>query len=84
MNRKPINTREDLDALAGTPEYDEFMAYLKGTLTRRVDMAAYPEDYDNTLQPGDTGYVAPDWQDVEDLTVIERYGLTKTEVLNHA
>ena len=29
-----INTREDLDALEGTPEHDAFMKMLKGTLYR--------------------------------------------------
>lgn len=29
-----INTREDLDAIAGTPEHDAFMAMLAGTLWR--------------------------------------------------
>lgn len=29
-----INTREDLDAIAGTPEHDAFMAMLRGTLWR--------------------------------------------------
>ena len=29
-----INTREDLDAIAGTPEHDVFMTMLRGTLWR--------------------------------------------------
>jgi hypothetical protein len=29
-----INTREDLDAITGTPEHDAFMATLRGTLWR--------------------------------------------------
>lgn len=29
-----INTRDDLDALAGTPEHDEFVAILRGSLWR--------------------------------------------------
>ena len=84
MSRKPINTRDDLDALAGTPEHAEFMAYLKGTITRRVDQATYPQDYDHTKKSGDMGYVAPDWHEVEDLQVIERFGFTKAEVMAHA
>jgi len=36
------------------------------------------------LQPGAEGYVAPDWQVVEDLSVIERFGFTKDEMLASA
>lgn len=79
-----INTRADLDAIAGTPDHALFMDYLRGTMTRRVNAAVYPENYDNTLQPGDEGYVAPDWQEVEDLSVIERFGFTKAEMLSNA
>ena len=34
MGLPPINTREDLDAIAGTPEHVAFMALLAGTLWR--------------------------------------------------
>lgn len=34
MTLPVINTREDLDAIAGTPEHDEFMAILRGSLWR--------------------------------------------------
>ena len=34
MGLPSINTREDLDAIAGTPEHDAFMALLAGTLWR--------------------------------------------------
>jgi hypothetical protein len=80
----PINTRADLDALVGTPEHAAFMGYLRGTMTRRVNAAVYPDQYDSSLQPGDEGYVAPDWQAVEDLSVIERFGFTKDEMLASA
>lgn len=30
-----INSRSDLDAIQGTPEYDEFMNSLKGSMTRK-------------------------------------------------
>lgn len=79
-----INTRADLDVIAGTPDHARFVEYLLGTMTRRVNAAVYPENYDNTLQPGDTGYVAPDWQEIEDLSVIERFGFTKAEMLSNA
>lgn len=34
MASTDINTREDLDAITGTPEHDAFMATLRGTLWR--------------------------------------------------
>jgi hypothetical protein len=69
-----INTRADLDAIAGTPEHTAFMAYLRGTLTRRTDTQTYPEGYG---QPGYEGEpLAPVWEDVEDLSTIERFGFT--------
>jgi hypothetical protein len=34
MESTVINTREDLDALIGTPAHDQFMAVLRGTLWR--------------------------------------------------
>lgn len=77
--KQHINTREDLDAISGTPEHAKFMDWLRGTMKRMEDRAAYPENYDNTLRPGDHGYVAPDWQEVEDLTVIERFNFSKED-----
>lgn len=72
-----INTRDDLDHLKGTAAYDEFMAYLKGSMSHKVDKAVYPEGYG---QPDYTGEpVTPDWQDVEDLSVITRFGFTKAD-----
>lgn len=74
-----LNTREDLDAIAGTPEYGDFIAYLKGSLTRLVDTQTYPEGY------GEPGYegepLAPAWSEVEDLSTVERFGFTKAEIL---
>ncbi|QII84166.1 hypothetical protein G3T20_05290 [Bordetella hinzii] len=74
-----INTRADLDKIQGTPEHDEFMSYLRGSMTRKVDAQTYPEGY------GEPGYegeaLAPVWSDVEDLTTIEHFGFTKAEVL---
>lgn len=36
MSSAVINTRKDLDAIAGTPQHDAFMAMLAGTLWRIV------------------------------------------------
>lgn len=73
-----INSREDLDSLAGTPRHAEFVALLKGSMAQRRNQAVYPEGY---WQPGYTGpEVAAVWVDVEDLSTVERYGFTKAEL----
>ena len=73
-----INTRADLDAIAGTPEHDAFMAVLAGSMSRPVDVAVYPEGYGT---PGYAGAkVEPVWQAVEDLTMITRFGFTAADV----
>lgn len=72
-----INTREDLDAIIGTPEHDEFMKSLKGSMTRKQDVAVRPDGY---VQPGYEGEtIAPVWDDVEDLSTIERFGFEKSD-----
>lgn len=72
-----INTRADLDAIAGTPEHAEFMAALRGSMTRRQDTQVYPEGYG---QPGYDGpALEPVWADVEDLSTIERFGFSKAD-----
>ncbi len=72
-----INMREDLGAAQGTPAYDTFMAYLKGSMSRKQNTAVYPEGYG---QPGYTGAtIDPIWVDVEDLSTIERFGFTKAD-----
>lgn len=77
MDQTIINTREDLDAAQGTPAYDTFMAYLKGSMSRRQNTAVYPEGYG---QPGYTGAtIDPVWVDIEDLSTIERFGFTKAD-----
>lgn len=77
MDQTIINTREDLDAAQGTPAYDTFMAYLKGSMSRKQNTAVYPEGYG---QPGYTGAtIDPVWVDIEDLSTIERFGFTKAD-----
>ena len=55
------------------------IALLKGSMTLRRNVAVYPEGY------GQTGYEGPAieavWEDVEDLSTIERFGFTKAEIL---
>lgn len=74
-----INTREDLDALAGTPAHDEFLDYLRGSITRKQDAQTYPEGYGTPDYEGPA--LDPVWQDVEDLSTIERFGFTKADLL---
>jgi hypothetical protein len=77
LSKSIINTRADLDAIAGTPEHEEFMRFLKGSMTRKQDVAVRPEGYG---QPGYEGDVIPPvWEDVEDLSTIERFGFTKAD-----
>ena len=72
-----INTREDLDAIAGTSEHEEFMALLAGSMTRKENQADYPEDYNDPDYSGDI--IEPIWVEVEDLSSIERFGFTKED-----
>ncbi len=72
-----INTRADLDAIAGTPKHTEFMAALKGSMTRRVNQAVYPDDYEHPGYAGDP--VSPVWVDVEDLSTIQSFGFSKSD-----
>lgn len=79
MQSPLINAREDLDAIKeGNPtEYAEFMQKLKGSMSRRENVAVYPEGYG---QPDYTGpVVEPVWQDVEDLSMIEHFGFTAAD-----
>lgn len=72
-----INTREDLEKVKGTPEYDEFMKFLKGSMLRKQDVAVRPEGYGQPGYEGET--IPPVWQDVEDLSTISRFGFTKSD-----
>jgi hypothetical protein len=75
-----INSRADLDALKGTQEYAEFISYLKGSISRPVNVAAYPEGYNREGYEGPQ--IEPAWMEVEDLSVIQRFGFTKSELLD--
>lgn len=72
-----INSRADLESIAGTRKHDEFMALLKGSMTRKQNVAEYPENYGMPDYAGPV--IEPIWQDVEDLTTIERFGFTKAD-----
>lgn len=78
MTSPLVNTRADLDALAGTPAHADFMGYLRGGMTRKQDVAVYPDGYG---MPGYSGEpVEPVWVEVEDLSTIEAFGFTKAEL----
>lgn len=72
-----INTREDLDAIVGTPEHEQFMQILKGSMTRKQNIQIYPEGYNQPDYQGEK--LEPIWEDVEDLSMIERFGFTKAD-----
>jgi len=72
-----INSREDLEAVKGTPDYDKFMQALKGSMTRRQDMQVYPNGYNQPDYEGEK--LEPIWEDVEDLSTIQRFGFTKAD-----
>jgi hypothetical protein len=72
-----INTREDLDAIVGTPEHEQFMQILKGSMTRKQNIQVYPDGYNQPDYDGEK--LEPIWEDVEDLSMIERFGFTKAD-----
>lgn len=72
-----INTRADLDAIAGTPQHAEFMRALKGSMTLKQNVQVYPEGYG---QPGYEGpTLEPIWEFVEDLSTITAFGFTPSD-----
>lgn len=77
LSKTVINTREDLNAIQGTPEHDEFMAALKGSMIRKQNVQVYPDNYSDPDYDGET--LEPIWEDVEDLSTIERFGFTKAD-----
>lgn len=73
-----INSREDLDAIQGTPEHSEFINYLKGTITQRRNIQEYPENY---AKPDYTGEILePIWESFEDTSIIEKFNFTKEDL----
>jgi len=73
-----INTREDLDSLNDVDKA-QFIALLKGSMTRKQDSQVYPDDYNQPEYAGEA--LEPIWLDVEDLSTIERFGFTKEELV---
>lgn len=77
LSKITINTRADLDSLLGTTAHAEFMAKLKGSMTRKQDTAVRPDNYGSPEYDGQP--IAPVWQDVEDLTTIKKFGFSKSD-----
>ena len=75
-----INTREDLDAIAGTPEHEQFMQMLKGSMTRNQNIQVHPEGYNQPDYSGEK--LEPIWEVVENLSIIQRFGFTKADFEN--
>ena len=77
LSKAVINTRQDLDAIKGEPEWFEFMAKLKGSMQRKQDVQVYPDGYN---QPGYDGQkLDPIWDYVEDLSTIHSFGFDKSD-----
>ena len=79
MQSPLINSREDLDALkeSNPTAYAEFMQKLKCSMTHRQNVAVYPEGYGQPDYAGPA--IEPIWEDVEDLSAVERFGFTKAD-----
>lgn len=74
-----INTREDLNAIEGTTEHAQFMEYLRGSIKKPVNVQVYPEGYGTAEYEGEE--LSPIWEEIEDLSVIERFGFTKADLV---
>lgn len=77
MEKFIINTRSDLDAIAGTPQHAGFMRFLKGSMTRKQNVQDYPEGYGTPEYDGPV--LEPIWEDVEDLSTITAFGFTPSD-----
>jgi hypothetical protein len=55
------------------------MELLKGSMIQKQDIQVYPDEYNQPDYQGEK--LNPIWQDVENLSIIERFGFTKTDFL---
>lgn len=53
------------------------MAALKGSMTRKQNVSDYPDGYGTPEYDG--AVIDPIWEDVEDLSTIQRFGFTKAD-----
>lgn len=81
-----VQTADDLAALrAQNPAaYRYQLEALLGGSRIRTNQAEYPEGYDSTLEPGQTGYVAPEWVEAADLSALSRLGFASRGALEEA
>lgn len=77
LQKTIINSREDLESIKGTPEHEQFMQMLKGSMKRKQNMQVYPEGYGMPDYEGEE--LEPIWEEVEDLSCIERFGFKKED-----
>ena len=77
MEKFVINSRSDLDAIAGTSQHAEFMRFLKGSMTRKQNIQVYPDGYGTPEYEGPI--LDPIWGDVEDLSTITAFGFTPAD-----
>ncbi len=77
-----FNSKQDILSAVGSndPEVLKFLRLMKLGTKKMVDVAQYPEDYDQDLKEGDDGFIPKDFQEVEDLSTIELFGFTLEEV----
>jgi len=73
-----VNTRADLDALAGTPDHLAALRLLAGTMTATVDVAVYPDGYGDPAYAGPE--IAPEWRQVETPDTIARLGFDRASL----
>jgi len=77
LSNTVINSREDLDSLKGTPQYDDFMELLRGSMIQKRNVQIYPDDYNSPEYKGDK--LEPIMKDVEDLSTITAFGFKKSD-----
>ena len=77
-----FNTKQDI-ILAMTQDKEaalDFLKLLKSSTVKRINSQTYPEDYDQSLQEGDEGYVPPVIEEVEDFSTINSFSLSLSEI----
>lgn len=75
----PLNTRADLEALRGTPDYVEALRMLKGSMVALVNVATYPEGYVDPSYDGPV--IEPVWEEIESLEALDLIGIGREELL---
>ncbi len=81
-----VQTADDLAALRvrNPAAYRAQLEALIGSSRIRTNQAEYPEGYDSTLEPGQSGYIAPAWVEIDDLSTMSRLGFADRAALEVA